>query len=55
MLVSLGAAGFFLLRARHTYPTDVATAGAGWKPSSPEAPAGAPGPLAPPGDRDLGR
>jgi MFS family permease len=46
MLVSLGAAGFFLLRARHTYPTDVATAGAGWKPGWPEAPADPPGPLA---------
>jgi MFS family permease len=40
MLVALGAAGYFLLRARHTYPTDVATAGAGWKPSSPGSPAG---------------
>jgi MFS family permease len=28
MLVALIAAGIFLLRARHTYPTDVATAGA---------------------------
>ncbi len=28
MLSTLGAAGVFLLRARHTYPTDVATAGA---------------------------
>jgi MFS family permease len=32
MLVSLAAAGLFLLRARHTYPTDVATAGASWQP-----------------------
>jgi MFS family permease len=44
MLISLAAAGFFLLRARHTYPTDVATAGAGWKPSSAEAPADASAP-----------
>ncbi|HEY5428202.1 MAG TPA: MFS transporter [Solirubrobacteraceae bacterium] len=51
MLITLGAAGFFLLRARHTYPTDVATAGAGWKPSSPEAPADAPGSLVPRHDR----
>jgi hypothetical protein len=28
MLVALVAAGVFLLRARHSYPTDVATAGA---------------------------
>jgi MFS family permease len=34
MLVALGAAGVFLLRARRTYPTDVATAGAAWKSSS---------------------
>jgi MFS family permease len=32
MLVTLAAAGIFLLRARHTYPTDVATAGAAWTP-----------------------
>ena len=37
MLVTLGAAGVFLLRARTTYPTDVATAGAAWVPgASPE-------------------
>jgi len=39
MLVSLGAAGVFLLRARRTYPTDVATAGAGWTSRSSAAPA----------------
>jgi MFS family permease len=32
MLVTLAAAGLFLFKARHTYPTDVATAGEGWKP-----------------------
>ena len=43
MLVSLGAAGVFLLRARHTYPTDVATAGASWQPEVvPPTPAQAP-------------
>ena len=43
MLVSLAAAGVFLLRARHTYPTDVATAGASWQPEVvPATPAGAP-------------
>jgi hypothetical protein len=40
MLVSLFAAGWFLLRARPTYPRDVATAGAGWSPSSSGAAAG---------------
>jgi MFS family permease len=35
MLVTLAAAGVFLLRARHTYPTDVATAGASWSPHAP--------------------
>lgn len=35
MLVTLGAAGVFLLRARRTYPTDVATAGASWNPAHP--------------------
>ena len=34
MLVALAAAGIILLRARHTYPTDVATAAASW--SAPE-------------------
>ena len=38
MLSTLAAAGVFLLRARKTYPTDVATAGAGWAPLSPTAP-----------------
>jgi MFS family permease len=33
MLSSLAAAGVFLLRARKTYPTDVATAGEAWTPS----------------------
>jgi MFS family permease len=32
MVSTLAAAGIFLLRARATYPTDVATAGAGWTP-----------------------
>jgi MFS family permease len=32
MLSTLAAAGVFLLRARTTYPTDVATAGAAWVP-----------------------
>ncbi len=31
MLASLAAAGVFLLRARHTYPTDVATAAASYR------------------------
>jgi MFS family permease len=38
MLATLAAAGVFLLRARTTYPTDVATAGAAWTPASPAAP-----------------
>jgi MFS family permease len=37
MLSTLGAAGVFLLRARGTYPTDVATAGAAASPT-PQAP-----------------
>ena len=37
MLVSLLAAGWFLWRARPTYPSDVATAGASWSPNSPGA------------------
>ncbi len=37
MLVTLAAAGFFLLRARATYPTDVATAGASWRPGQTES------------------
>ena len=36
MLSSLVAAGVFLVRARATYPGDVATAGAAWVPPSPE-------------------
>ena len=36
MLVTLAAAGVFLLRARATYPTDVATAGASWHPGDAE-------------------
>ena len=35
MLVSLLAAGWFLWRARPTYPVDVATAGASWSPKRP--------------------
>ncbi|MGD0454321.1 MAG: MFS transporter [Solirubrobacteraceae bacterium] len=38
MLSTLAAAGVFLLRARNTYPTDVATAGAAWTPVSPTPP-----------------
>jgi MFS family permease len=34
MLVTLAAAGVFLLKARHTYPTDVATAAEGWRPGA---------------------
>ena len=39
MLATLAAAGVFLLRARRTYPTDVATAGASWRPAPSPAPA----------------
>jgi MFS family permease len=35
MLTSLAAAGVFLLRARHTYATDVATAAASGRPAQP--------------------
>jgi MFS family permease len=38
MLSTLAAAGVFLLRARTTYPTDVATAGAAWTRPSPDVP-----------------
>jgi hypothetical protein len=38
MLSTLAAAGVFLLRARETYPTDVATAGAAWTAASPTPP-----------------
>ncbi len=38
LLSTLAAAGVFLLRARNTYPTDVATAGAAWTAPSPTAP-----------------
>ena len=38
MLSALAAAGVFLVRARKTYPTDVATAGAAWVPVSPTPP-----------------
>jgi MFS family permease len=34
MLSTLAAAGVFLLRARYTYPTDVATAGVAWVPET---------------------
>jgi hypothetical protein len=34
MLVSLFASGWFLLRARPSYPHDVATAGQGWTPGA---------------------
>jgi MFS family permease len=42
MLVTLASAGVFLLKARKTYPRDVATAGASWS-----APAAAPAPAEP--------
>jgi MFS family permease len=48
MLTTLAAAGVFLLRARTTYPTDVATAGAAWSAPSPSAPDPADGPVADP-------
>jgi hypothetical protein len=41
MLSSLGFAGWFLIRAGRTYPTDVATAGAAWTPPA-QGHAGAP-------------
>ena len=34
MVTTLAAGGFFLLRARVTYPTDVATAAASWSPGA---------------------
>ena len=34
MITTLAAGGLFLLRARDTYPTDVATAAASWSPGS---------------------
>jgi MFS family permease len=37
MLSTLAAAGVFLLRARSSYPTDVASAGAAWIPPAPAA------------------
>jgi MFS family permease len=36
MLCALAGAGVFLLRARTTYPQDVATAAAAWTPNSPD-------------------
>src|SRR5450755_538944 len=39
MLTTLAAAGVFLLRARTTYPSDVATAGEAWTPDSSTQPA----------------
>jgi MFS family permease len=42
MLSTLAAAGVFMLRARNTYPTDVATAGAAWTPVTSAQPAAAP-------------
>jgi hypothetical protein len=35
MLISLFASGWFLWRARPSYPRDVATAGQGWTPGAP--------------------
>jgi MFS family permease len=56
MLISLFAGGVFLVRARKTYPTDVATAGAGWTPppaSPPDAqPAEPPQDAEPPPDAE---
>jgi MFS family permease len=49
MLTSLIAAGVFLVRARATYPHDVATAGAAWAPSSPQGGEVVPGDPASPG------
>jgi MFS family permease len=52
MLVTLAAAGVFLLKARHTYPTDVATAAEGWQPGRSMSGMSADPPRAsPPGDR----
>ena len=34
MITTLAAGGLFILRARDTYPTDVATAAASWSPGS---------------------
>jgi MFS family permease len=39
LLVSLVTAGAVLLRTRVTYPQDVATAGAAWRPAAPASPA----------------
>ena len=40
MLTTLAAAGYFLLQSRRTYPTDVATAGAAWRPGDREGSSG---------------
>ncbi len=48
MLSALAAAGVFLLRARSSYPVDVATAGAGRAPSPPAPPAAIADPSGPP-------
>jgi MFS family permease len=45
MLTTLGAAGVFLLRARKTYPADVATAGAARSPVAPASPPPEAGPI----------
>ncbi len=42
MLVTLAGAGVILLRARHTYPTDVATAAASWSAPGAAPPAAQP-------------
>jgi sugar phosphate permease len=47
LLSTLIAAGVFLLRARHTYPTDVATAGASQQGTGPPPTGGPPGAPAP--------
>ncbi len=47
MLVTLAAAGAILLRARRTYPVDVATAAASWGAPAEEAPATPAAPAAP--------
>ena len=65
MLTSLLAAGWFLVRGRHSYAHDVATAGAAWAPNPPRAGdgptardggsgAGDDGGLGPPGDGGWG-
>jgi MFS family permease len=51
MLVTLFGAGWFLWRARGEYPSDVATAAAGWSPLSRDAASPSPSPSPPPRSR----